>query len=411
MEDHFKEKELVGYKAKFMALTYTRLAMLFSDLYLHEQAIYFAQLSLYYYQIQDAPSWHQARMLSEIGLHYEMLDNTDSAGCYYQKAITIINDTNVLMYRDILTLKTGLVYKIGGLSDTIIPQIQKLISSAQNEEEKIARYLTLGEILYYEKQFDSASAYLNLVFNESIRTSSKKQAAEWLIEICKAQGREADIMEYADFLVPFANQEENNSIVKSQLTELYNSFRQEVLNQQHQRVVRKNAQWTAVAIGALLIIMLVIICFCYKNKRRLMLIEDQKLEEPAKAQDRLLAFMEEPICQEIVQSVQGQNIKRMATPKAFPELVLTDAQLQQLSLAANRYFVPIEILLEQHDLKAKPALVNLCHLYLLGMDEKQAAILLNRDYSSVKRYEKTLKTAFQTQENMVAFMRNLVLNS
>ena len=80
-------------------------------------------------------------------------------------------------------------------------------------------------------------------------------------------------------------------------------------------------------------------------------------------------------------------------------------------MAANRHFVPIEALLEQHGLKAKPVLVNLCHLYLLGLDEKQAAILLNRDYSSVKRYKKTLKTAFNTQQNMVAFMRNPVLNS
>ena len=67
-------------------------------------------------------------------------------------------------------------------------------------------------------------------------------------------------------------------------------------------------------------------------------------------------------------------------------------------------------LLEKHGLKAKPVLVNLCHLYLLGMDEKQAAILINRDYSSVKRYEKTLKTAFHTQQNMVAFMKNTVLS-
>jgi uncharacterized protein with PIN domain len=42
------------------------------------------------------------------------------------------------------------------------------------------------------------------------------------------------------------------------------------------------------------------------------------------------------------------------------------------------------------------------------MDEKQTAILLNRDYSSIKRYEKKLKNAFETQENMVSFLRNHV---
>ena len=46
MEEHFKEKDLVGHKAKFMALTNTRLCELFSDRYLHEQAIYWGKQSL-----------------------------------------------------------------------------------------------------------------------------------------------------------------------------------------------------------------------------------------------------------------------------------------------------------------------------------------------------------------------------
>ena len=407
MENNFEEKELVGYKAKFMALTYTRLTSLFSKHYLHDQTIYFANLSLPYY---DSKSWSLVWIMNEIGSHYDMKDQIDSADYYYLKALETLNDTNSLIYRDISTHRIYLNYKTEKSTEEAIAQMKRLLSESQSLRESNSRCLTIGEIYYHEHQFDSAWIYLNKVYLGNTSTDAKKQAAEWLVEICKAQGREADIMEYADFLVPFANKEENQSAIKSQLTELYNAFRQGVSERQHQRIVRKNAQWTALAIGVLFIIIFAIICFYYKNKRRLLLLESQKPEEPAKAQDRLLAFMEEPVCQEIIQSVQGQNIKRLATPKAFPELVLTDAQLQQLSLLATRYFGPMDLLLEKHDLKAKPALVNLCHLYLLGMDEKQAAILLNRDYSSVKRYEKTLKTAFNTQQNMVAFMRNMVLS-
>ncbi|MBR5082805.1 MAG: hypothetical protein IKX35_10245 [Bacteroidales bacterium] len=410
MEEYFEEKEPCGIKAKFMALTYTRLTDLFSDLYLHEQAIYFAQLSLSYYQKYNASPNHIAWILNSIGSQFEIMEELDSAFLYYQNAITSISDTSVLMYRDILTLKTGLLYKMYGLSDTSIPQLQNLISLAQDNKEKSARYLALGEILYYEKQFDSAFVYLKKVFDGSTRTDSKKQVAEWLVEICKAQGKEAEMIEYANYLVPFANKEENNSVIKSELTELYNAFRQRVSDCQHQRIIKKNAQWTAVTIGVLLIIMLAIICFYYKNKQRLKLLESQNPQKSTKVQDKLLAFMEEPICQEIIHSVQGKNIKRMATPKAFPELILTDEQLKQLNLIVTHYFGSMDSLLERHGLKAKNALVNLCHLYLLGMDEKQAAILLNRDYSSVKRYEKTLKTAFHTQENMVILIRNMVLN-
>ena len=411
MQDHFEEKELVDYKAKFMALTYTRLTMLFSDLYLHEQAIYFAQLSLPYYQRYAAPSWHLARMLYEVGINYEITEQLENANQYYQNALSVLDDTNSLVYKDILTSHSLLCYKKDRQQENTLSQLYHLLNQSNSEAEYLSRCLTIGEVYYYEKQFDSAWYYLNNVYCNSQSAASRKQAAEWLIEICKVKGREADIMEYANFLVPFANQEENNSAIKSRLTELYNAFRQGVSDRQHLRIVRKNAQWTAVAICGLLFIILAIAWLYHKNKKKLQCIESQKPEKPAKVQDRLLAFMEESICQEIIQSVQGQNIKRLATPKAFPELVLTDAQLQQLSMAANRHFSQIDILLEQHELKAKPTLVNLCHLYLLGMDEKQAAILLNRDYSSVKRYEKTLKTAFNTQQNMVVFMRNLVLNS
>ena len=394
MEDHFKEKDLVGDKAKFMAFTYTRLTDVYSDLYLHKQAIFFAQLSMPYYQKQNNDSWQISRMLYEIGSNYDLLNQLDTADYYYLNAIKILDDTNSLVFRDIMVLRSLLFYKKDRQQEITLSQLFQLLNQSNSEGEYLSRCLTIGEVYYYEKQLDSASYYLKTVYCNSKSAASRKQAAEWLVEICKSQGKESDILEYADFLVPFANQEENNSAIKSQLTELYNIFRQGVSERQHQRIVRKNAQWTAVAICGLLFIIFSIAWLYHKNKKKLHYIESQKPEEPAKAQNRLLAFMEEPICQAIVQSVQGQNIKRLATPKAFPELVLTDAQLQQLSMAAKRHFTPIEILLEQHGLKAKPVLVNLCQIYLLGMDEKQAAILLDRDYSSVKRYEKTPKKGF-----------------
>ena len=54
----------------FMALVSTRLTDLFSDMYLHEQAIYFAHLSLTYYQKWEEPSWYMSHMLCEVGTQY-----------------------------------------------------------------------------------------------------------------------------------------------------------------------------------------------------------------------------------------------------------------------------------------------------------------------------------------------------
>jgi len=55
MEGHFAEKALVGKKARLMALMYTHLTDLFSNLYLHEQAIFFGKEALEYYRKYHEP--------------------------------------------------------------------------------------------------------------------------------------------------------------------------------------------------------------------------------------------------------------------------------------------------------------------------------------------------------------------
>ena len=414
IENHYKEKELVGHKAQFMALTYTRLTGLFSDLYLHEQAIYFAQMSLPYYQKQNAPSWHLARMNSEIGINYEIMDQLDSADYYYQNALMVLDDTNSLVYKDIVTLRTILLYKKGAEQDRTLPQLYRLLYQSDSEKEYLSRCLSIGEIYYHEKQYDSACHYLINVYNHTNSIPSKKQAAEWLTNMYEIQGKESEMYEYAHFLAPFANQEENTSTTKSQLTELNNTFRQNILKQQHKQAMQKSMTKAIVVIGGLFVVILVITLLYHRNKKKFRLFESEKPNEKeiqSKAWDKYAAFMEEPVCQDIIQSVQGENIKRLATPKDYPNLVLSDEQLQQLAFTVNRYYGPIEYHLEQHGVKASPIMVSLCHLFLLGMDEKQAAILLDRDYSSITRYVKKLKTAFETQESLTVYFRNLVLSN
>jgi hypothetical protein len=135
MQDHFEEKELVGYKAKFMALTYTRLTDVYSDLYLHEQAIFFARHSLPYYQKYDAPSWHLARMLSEIGTNYDMVKQLDSADYYYTNAILHLSDTTLLIYRDIRTHQCYLEYEMGKKPESSIAKLSKLLANSKSQNE------------------------------------------------------------------------------------------------------------------------------------------------------------------------------------------------------------------------------------------------------------------------------------
>ena len=197
MEGCFEEEELIGKKAKFMALTYTHLTGLFSNLYLHEQAIYFGKKSLTYYEKYEAFFRHVAWMLNKIGSHYDMMNNYDSAEFYYNEGLKTLSDTNNLTFRDLSTRLAYLSYTKGKSTEIALSQLHTLINQSENEEESLSRYAIIGEIFYQEKQFDSAWLYFKKVFQASHSIDSKKQIAERLVEICKTQGKEEEILEYA----------------------------------------------------------------------------------------------------------------------------------------------------------------------------------------------------------------------
>jgi len=255
MEDQFSEEELVGKKAQFMALAYTHLTKLFSNQYLHEQAISFGKQSLFYYKRYEATPWHVSWTLDKIGSHYHMINQTDSADYYYCNALDVLPDSNNMVYRDVTAARALLSYYSGKNPQRDLETLRQLINQTKTKQEYLARKLNISELYINEKLYDSAWICLTQVFNESDNVASKKQAAEWLVEICKVKGESPE--SYSEFLVPFANQEENNSAVKSKLLDMFDSFRMRTMEHQHRQKVKENAKWTMLVVGGLLSVILV----------------------------------------------------------------------------------------------------------------------------------------------------------
>ena len=451
MENHFVEKELVGNKAKFMALTYTRLTVLYSNSYLQEQAICFGKASVNYYKLETS-SWHLAWLLDEIGSLFEMMSQLDSADYYYQRAATTFSDTSILIYRDILTHQTLLKYKMEGCPDVSILELRQIVSLAQDKRESLARCLVLGEVFYNERQLDSAWYYLNKVFKESSSVGSKKQAAEWLIEICKIQGRDDGILEYAEFLVPFANQEENQSAIKTQLTELYKSFSQNRLERLHQQETKKNQKWIVAIMGWLLAVMLTIAFFLHKNRKRkehlevkikeeqyahdiqqkalsgrlkrsnetlreaLKRIEEQKVESDfleikeesnVSGQQRYEAFMQTPICKEVFDRVEQLRADKRKTLKTdmsvadYKSFALSATQMASLSKVAEEHFPELFASLK----KLYPAMSQKDWKFcLLQLDKMTICVLLQESYHTCRRYTMKLEQFFRCQQGLSIFL-------
>ena len=417
MEGHFEERELVGKKAQFMALTSTRLTELFSDFYLHNQTIYFGKKSLGYYNRFASISWQKAWMLTEIGSHYEMMDSFDTANLLYEDALMTLPDTNNITYRDIKTYQTVLSYKMGEQPEKSIELLRSIMVQADSDKEFYSRCMNIGEIYYHQSQFDSAEYYLNKVFHESPNANSKKQAAEWLAKLCKAQDKETDALKYAEFLVPFANVEENQSAIKSRLTEFYKSYTQQEQLRLHRHERLKDQRRLMVLLGIFVALMSCIIILYHKNKRRKQCLEEEiiserqthRMEQAAmsgrlkrsnqellelrgqiKQLDDLAAktktaasFNEEPICRLIMERVKEGQFKSKVNYVNYKDYALSKSNLLDLRLAADLHFNQFTRRLKT----AYPQITNTdldyCCLYLLGLTDSDVAALMQRSYNTV----------------------------
>ena len=447
MEEHFKEEDLTGHEAQFMALNYTRLTALFSDLYLHEQAIYFGKESLHYYRKYEASPMHVAWVLDEIGLHFDILHNYDSADYYYKEGVKVLSDTNNLSFRDLATHLAFISYNNGGIKPSL-NQLYSILSQSESKQEYASRCLTIGEIYYHEKEFDSAWLYLNNVFNLSQIIGAKKQAAEWLVEICKAQDKMWDMHKYAEFLVPFANQEENNSGLKSQLTELYNKHTQKVLEQRQLLEKMKHATQALLAIVGLLIIMVIVVFLYRKNKRSRQKLEVQiEVERHAhKMQQAALAgrlkrsnaalreqnkketrdfkmssvegqipienYADEPICQQILAACNNKNkpIKSSVPVSAYKDIALSNAQKAQLKEAAIRHYNALFNKLKQLYPELKEKDLFYCYLCLLGLDNAQIAVMTQLSYRTIWEREKRLQQLFNNEDKIAIILNEILID-
>jgi hypothetical protein len=365
-----------------------------------------------------------------------MMEQLDSADYYYKKAIHILGDTSTLMYRNIIAHQAYLKYKMDfHNANASISSLLNLLSETESVRETIIRYSYIGEILFHEKRFDSAWMYLNMVFQKAPDIGSKKQAAERLVEICKTQGREDDIMEYAGFLVPFATQDENNSVIKSQLTELYKAFNQSQHERQHEKEMQRHRNRSMEVIAGLSLVTLIVLALYRNNKRRKQHLEKQIKEEkqthsmekkalssrlkksnetlrelqdqinkqdrnPLKPETPAATFVDEPICRLILERVSTGQFKSKVDYLEYKTFALSKQQLIDLRVAVDQHFDKFTIRLK----KAYPQLTNgdldYCCLYLLGLTDADIAALMQRTYSTVSDRSRKLKTVFESPDTL-----------
>ena len=422
MEEHYEEEELVGKKAQFMAYSYTRLTDLFSDLYLHEQAICFAQRSLSYYLKQDTPSWYSARMLYEIGTQYDMLDELDSSDCYYNQAASVLDDTTTLMYRDIVAHQAFLTYRRTHQPEKGLAVLYRLAGMAENNDELLARYLVIGSIYYYEHHLDSAYYYMQTIYENKEDRDLKMLSAEMMQEIALSNGDTFGATEFALTRSNFASLPSQNGGLYSALNNLCQQYEKNKRDTQQKLEARRSIGFWVKAFGtaALIVIIMVLLLVkqnkCLVSEHRLHEVQQAALSKRLKKSHQKLremesqikqksqcssnskpiaaSFGEEPVCQMILERVNEGHFKSQMDCSAYKAYSLTKGQLSALREATNRHYDHFTERLAQSYPNLTNSDLDYCCLYLLGLTDADIAALMQRAYSTVSDRSRKLKAVF-----------------
>ena len=414
MEDHFDEKQLVGYKAKFMALTYGRLSDLFSVQFMVAPAIDCGRKTLFYCRIEPTSKYGLANCFFIIGKQFHEIDINDSASYYYKQALQSLPNYDNSRYRDIVSALKLLDYYSGEDPDIALDSLKLMANKADNYDEKLTRYLTIGYIYYEEIRYDSALIYLEKVYNDNDDLLSKMQAAEYLREIYRNQGDTITSNRLSKVLADNTMKEYNQKAKTSNVNELYQQHLKHQENKKFQRekhIAKKRTALTTIPIALLLVVTVFIVMrklgkkHIAQHKEALERTENSLSEIKMKVEVK--QFTDEQICQTILDRVKDQQFKSKIDYINYKDFALGNEHLMELRAAVNLHYDNFTIRLKDKFPELTNDDIDYCCLYLLGLKDADVSALMQKEYSTIRYRRSKIQTILKTDKNLTEVLYNL----
>ena len=127
---------------------------------------------------------------------------------------------------------------------------------------------------------------------------------------------------------------------------------------------------------------------------------DQQREEAAKQR---AAFLDEEICQSILDLLHGKHITSRDT--SFQHGIgLKEEDFKQLKDAVERHYKGFDNMLLSQCPNLKQSELTLCHLHLLGLNEGEIGALKDRTYSAIKKQNENLQEKIGVEEGLSAYV-------
>ncbi len=430
MEGHYQEKDLVGYKAKFMVLINNRLGDLFSEQFMMETAISCFEKTLVYSHVTPISVYSVADANYRIGKQFHKLGQLDSASYYYTRALENMPDTQNLLYRDMVSTQAILDYQRTHLANPSVQRLRQVLNQTDDWEEKLTRYLSLGDIFFEAGEYDSAMLYLKDVFNNRQDEVSRIQAAEYLRIIYDSLGEQNQLEECIRFL---AEHKKSNGQGKSQVSQLQDLFhnylvqkQQIIVNQEKKAIVLKVvfviAPLTIVACIFLLMVL-------HRNKKRLenqrlvfqmenaaltgklrkrnQMLQELRDKNPQQRgalsqhiENKASSFAEEPVCRLIMKRVNEGRFKSQMDYAIYKEYAIDREQLLSLREAADFHYNEFTIRLKKTYPQLTKVDLDYCCLYLLNLNDADISALMQRAYNTVNERNNKIRKIIGVENNL-----------
>ena len=503
MEDSFKGEKLIAHKAQFLALAYNRLGDLFSDQFMMLPAIDCYENALAFCNIEPTSQYGVSNTLFRMGKQYDKMNDIINAKTCYEQAIEGMMNKDIVLYRDMVASKAMCDYQLGMGMERVMDDLRMIVAHADNEEERLNRFLTIGAIWAEEGVYDSALFYFVPVFRNASDIVSQTRAAESLRKIYDDLGDKEKTEECLWFLSNHKKTEGEMKALVSRLEDMFKDYvsqkQRKEAEEERERSINKTIK-TIVPVAVVVVLTIIILAKLkskkllkeqqevadrrfgeteqeYKNELRrlqaeaeqrlaeaerkhrqkveemvkrheeeLKLQKDQSEQEIAQTRERheeeleaernayqkereelerslqqskenvsvlqeelgrkrtdvaehYAAFLKEPVCVKINSLVRDLHITTRK-PYSHYHISLDNETIAQLSEAVTAHYGELKPALQCHYPGIGHEDLLLCYLYLLGLSNKQIAVLRQRDYSTVRKQSKELMGKLRIDETV-----------
>ena len=136
-----------------------------------------------------------------------------------------------------------------------------------------------------------------------------------------------------------------------------------------------------------------------QSKENVSALQEELGRKRTGAAEHYAAFLEEPVCTKINALVRDLHITTRK-PYSHYHISLDNEMIAQLSEAVTAHYGELKPALQCHYPGIGHEDLLLCYLYLLGLSNKQIAVLRQRDYSTVRKQAKELMGKLRIDETV-----------